>query len=176
MSVRDKLKMKKLLLALIFISVLPIFGNAQKINWMTFQEAVKLNETTPKKIFIDVFTDWCGWCKKMDQTTFLNKEVIDYMNENYYAVKLDAEMNDTIVFGGYTYINQGGNNGRKGTHQLAAALLQGRLSYPSYVFMNEKTQLITVAPGYMEAKNLLPILKYISTDAYLNQSYNDFIK
>ena len=168
--------MRKIIIAFAIISVLPIVGNAQKINWMTFQEAVKLNETTPKKFFIDVFTDWCGWCKKMDQTTFLNKEVIDYMNENYYAVKLDAEMNDTIVFGGYTYINQGGNNGRKGTHQLAAALLQGRLSYPSYVFMNEKAQLITVAPGYMEAKNLLPILKYISTDAYLNQSYNDFIK
>ena len=173
---RNDKKMKKLLLALVFISALAIFGNAQKINWMTLQEAVKLNETAPKKIFIDVFTDWCGWCKRMDQTTFRNEDVINYMNENYYAVKLDAEMNDTIVFGGYTYINEGGKNGRKGTHQLAAALLQGRLSYPSYVFMNEKNQILTVAPGFMEAKNFLPVLKYIGSDAYLNQSYNDFIK
>ena len=156
--------------------MLPIFGNAQKINWMTFQEAIKLNETAPKKIFIDVYTDWCGWCKKMDQTTFQDTAVIAYMNENYYAVKFNAECNDTIVFGEYTFVNEGGISGRKGTHQLASALLQGRLSYPSYVFMNEKNQLITVAPGYIEAKEFLPILQYIGTDAYLRQTFKDYIK
>ena len=168
--------MKRVLIVIMVLISLPIFGNAQKINWMTFQEAVELNKTAPKKIFIDVYTDWCGWCKRMDQTTFINKEVVDYMNENYYAVKLDAEMSDTIVFGGYTYINEGGMNGRKGTHQLAAALLQGRLSYPSYVFMNEKNQLLTVAPGYMESKDFMPILKYFGTNAYLNQTFKDYIK
>ena len=168
--------MKKTFLALVIISVLPIFGNAQKINWMTFQEAIELNKTAPKKIFIDVFTDWCGWCKRMDQTTFLNPEVVEYMNENYYAVKFDAESSDTIVFGGYTYINEGGMNGRRGTHQLAVDLLQGRMSYPSYVFMNEKNQLLTVAPGYMEAKDFLPILSFIGSNAYLRQTFKDYIK
>ena len=168
--------MKKLLIAFLIIISLPIFSNAQKINWMTFEEAVKLNETAPKKIFIDMFTDWCGWCKKMDQTTFLNPEVVKYMNEHYYAVKFNAECNDTIDFAGYTFINQGGSNGRRGTHQLAAALLQGRMSYPSYVFMNEKNQLITVAPGYMEASEFMPVLKYIGSDAYLEQTFKDYIK
>lgn len=159
-------------------------GNADKaqcekaltIKWMSFSEAVKLNETAPKKIFIDVFTEWCGWCKRMDQTTFLNKEVVEYMNENYYAVKFDAEQSDPIVFGGYTFVNQGGTNGRKGTHQLAAALLQGKMSYPSYVFMNEKNQPITVLPGYAEAKDLIPVLKYIATDTYTKTTYQDYIK
>ncbi len=167
--------MKKLLLTLAIISTFG-FCNAQKINWMTFEEAVKLNETAPKKIFIDVYTDWCGWCKKMDQTTFQNAEVIEQMNENYYAVKFDAECNDTIVFAGYTFVNEGGVNGRRGTHQLAAALLQGKMSYPSYVFMNEKNQLLTVAPGYMEAKDFMPVLSYFSTNAYLNQTFKDYIK
>ncbi|MCQ2317640.1 MAG: DUF255 domain-containing protein [Bacteroidales bacterium] len=151
-------------------------NKAQKINWMSFEEAVKLNETAPKKIFIDVFTEWCGWCKRMDQTTFINKDVIEYMNENFYAVKFDAEQSDTIVFAGYTFVNQGGMNGRKGTHQLAATLLQGKMSYPSYVFMNEKNQAITVLPGYVEAKELIPILKYIATDAYMKTTYQDYIK
>lgn len=168
--------MKKILIAFLMLASLPIMGNAQKINWITFQEAVKLNETAPKKIFIDVFTEWCGWCKRMDQTTFTDAAVVEYMNDNYYAVKLDAEMSDTIVFSGYTFINEGGQNGRKGTHQLAAALLQGRMSYPSYVFMDEKNQLLTVAPGYMEAKDFLPILKYIGTNAYQNQTFKDYIK
>ena len=168
--------MKRIIIAIVILVSLPIFGNAQKINWMTFEEAVKLNETAPKKIFIDMYTDWCGWCKKMDQTTFQDSTVIAYMNENYYAVKFNAERNDTIVFGGYTYINEGGMNGRRGTHQLAAALLQGRMSYPSYVFMNEKNQLITTAPGYMETKEFMPVLKYIGSNAYLKQSFKDYIK
>ncbi|MBQ7532366.1 MAG: DUF255 domain-containing protein [Bacteroidales bacterium] len=168
--------MKRLLIVLMVLFALPIFGNAQKINWMTFQEAVELNRTAPKKIFIDTYTDWCGWCKKMDQTTFQDSLVVAYMNENYYAVKLNAEMNDTINFGGYTYVNEGGMNGRRGTHQLAAALLQGKMSYPSYVFMNERNQLITVAPGYMDASQFLPVLKYIGSDAYLKQSFKDYIK
>ena len=168
--------MKRLIIALTIMMALPIFGNAQKINWMSFEEAVKLNETAPKKIFIDVYTDWCGWCKRMDQTTFQDTAVVKYMNENYYAVKFDAEMSDTIVFGGYTYVNEGGLNGRRGTHQLAAAMLQGRLSYPSYVFMNEKNQLLTVAPGYMDAKDIMPVLSYFATDAFKKQSFNDYIK
>jgi len=188
--------MRKIFLILAILMAIPFVGKAQcshcstpcansekaqcdksqKINWMSFQEAIKLNETTPKKIFIDVFTEWCGWCKRMDQTTFLDKEVVAYMNENFYAVKFDAEQSDTIVFSGYTFVNQGGMNGRKGTHQLAGALLQGKMSYPSYVFMNEKNQLLTVVPGYMEVKDLMPILKYFGTDSYQKVSYEEFIK
>ena len=169
--------MKRVLIALLMVLSLPIFGNAQKINWMTFEEAVKLNETAPKKIFIDVYTDWCGWCRKMDQTTFQDPEVIAYMNENYYAVKFNAECNDVIMFGGNRYINEGaGMSGRKGTHQLAAYLLQGKMSYPSYVFMNEHNQIITVAPGYMESNRFLPILKYLGSDAYKTQTFKEYMK
>lgn len=166
--------MKKAIIILAIMASLPFISDAQKINWITFEEAIKLNETTPRKLFIDVFTDWCGWCKRMDNTTFTDASVASYINENYYAVKLNAEMNDTIQFAGYTFVNEGGTNGRKGTHQLAVALLQGNLSYPSYVFMNEKNQLLTIVPGYLEPKDIMPILKYFGTDAYLNQSWQDY--
>ena len=168
--------MKKLLLALAIVSALPFFGDAQGINWISFQEAIELNKTTPKKVFVDVYTTWCGWCRKMDQTTFTNEKVVEYINENYYAVKMNAEMNDTIVFSGYTFVNQGAASGKKGTHQLAAALLQGKMSYPSYVFMNEDMRVITVAPGYREAPTFLPLLKYFGSDAYLNEKFDDFLK
>lgn len=150
--------------------------NSQKINWMSFEEAIEANKTNPKKIFIDVYTNWCGWCTKMDQTTFINKDVVKYMNENYHAVKFNAESNDTIEFAGYTFINEGGSNGRKGTHQLAIALLQGKMSYPSYVFMDKNNNLITVAPGYMDASRFMPVLKYIGSDAYLNSTFDEFSK
>lgn len=170
---------------LILLTILSVFTtlniNAQttnndKINWMSFEEAIKLNETKPKKIFIDVFTNWCGWCTKMDQTTFIDKDVVAYMNENFYAVKFNAEQTEPIEFSGYTFTNKSPNGARKGTHELAQALLQGKMSYPSYVFMSENNQLITVVPGYIEAYNFLYILKYIGSDAFKTQSWEEYFK
>ncbi|MEE0082743.1 MAG: DUF255 domain-containing protein [Paludibacteraceae bacterium] len=151
-------------------------SSSEKINWLTFEEAVKRNTEKPKKIFIDVYTDWCGWCKKMDQTTFLDKEVIAYMNENFYAVKFDAEQSGSIEFMGHTFINPNPMGSKKGTHQLATALLQGKMSYPSYVFMSETNIGITVLPGYANAEQLLNALKYIATNAYLDTRWDDFLK
>ena len=151
-------------------------SKSNKINWMTFEEAVKLNETSPKKIFIDVYTDWCGWCTKMDQTTFIDPSVVEYMNENYYAVKFDAEQTEPIEFMGYTFVNQNPSGARKGTHQLAQALLQGKMSYPSYVFMNEKNQVLTIVPGYAQAKDFLPILKFFGSDAYMTTNWEKYIE
>uniref|UniRef100_A0A3Q2YUK7 Spermatogenesis-associated protein 20-like TRX domain-containing protein n=1 Tax=Hippocampus comes TaxID=109280 RepID=A0A3Q2YUK7_HIPCM len=54
------------------------------------------NEGNTKKVFIDIYTDWCGWCKKMDKDTFQNPEVAAYMNENFLMVKMDAEGKDPI--------------------------------------------------------------------------------
>ena len=172
-------KAKLILLTLTIIITNNIFAQnteTKKINWMSFEEAIKLNETAPKKIFIDVYTDWCGWCTKMDQTTFLDKNVVDYMNENFYAVKFNAEQTEPIEFMGNTFVNKGSNGPRKGTHQLAQALLQGKMSYPSYVFMNEKNQVLTIVPGYAQAKEFLPILKYFGTDAFLTTSWEEYSK
>ena len=112
----------------------------------------------------------------MDQTTFLDKDVVDYMNENFYAVKFNAEQTEPIEFMGNTFVNKGSNGPRKGTHELAQALLKGRMSYPSYVFMNENNQLLTIVPGYAEAKDFLPILKFNGSNAYLTTSWEEFSK
>lgn len=172
-------KVNLILLALVGL-ISTFNANAQistdKINWMSFEEAVKLNESAPKKIFIDVYTDWCGWCTKMDETTFIDPTIVKYMNDNFYAVKFDAEQTKAIVFMGHTFVNQNPNGSRKGTHQLAQALLQGKMSYPSYVFMNEKNQILTIVPGYAQASEFLPILKYFGSDAFLTTSWEEFSK
>ncbi len=64
-------------------------GNVQ---WITWEEAMELSKTEPRKIVVDVYTDWCGWCKKMDKATFQDEEIVEYINENYYAIKFNAEM------------------------------------------------------------------------------------
>ena len=70
----------------------------KEIKWISFLDAVALNKKQPKKMIIDVYTDWCGWCKTMDRTTFKNKDVVHYINQYFYAVKFDAESKDTIKF------------------------------------------------------------------------------
>ena len=108
---------------IIIIAVISLFitnnisaQDVKKINWMTFEEAVKLNETAPKKIFIDVYTDWCGWCTKMDQTTFVDPMIVEYMNENFYAVKFNAEQKEPVEFMGYTFVNDA-TGAKRSTHQ-----------------------------------------------------------
>ncbi|WP_340063779.1 thioredoxin family protein [Ascidiimonas aurantiaca] len=148
----------------------------EKINWMTWEEAVARasQDENPKKIFVDVYTDWCGWCKKMDKTTFGNMEVASYMTQNFYMVKMDAEGKQDIVFKDKTY--KFVPNGRRGYHELAATLLNGRLSYPSTVFLDEKVQIITVVPGYQDANNFLKIAKYIGDDIFKGTTWQEYNK
>jgi thioredoxin-related protein len=110
----------------------------------------------------------------MDATTFMDKKIVDYINANYYAVKFNAEQKEAIVFNGKTY--KFVDNGGKGYHELANYLLQGRFSYPTTVYLDEKLALLTPVPGYLEPLQLDPILHYFGTGAYLNMDYAAFQK
>jgi thioredoxin-related protein len=144
-----------------------------KIKWYSFEEAYQLNKKKQKKIFIDVYTDWCGWCKKMDAETFTNPVIIDYMSKHFYCVKLDAERKDTVIIDGVTFVNPSPSS-KRATHQLAVELLKGKMSYPSYVFLNEKGQWMTVVAGYQQAKDFEYILNYFGEDIYLKTPWEEF--
>lgn len=140
------MKRAGLFILMLIGSVILSFGQESTVKWYTFEEAVELNKTQQRKIFIDVYTDWCGWCKKMDATTFNHPTIAKILNEQYYAVKFDAETSDTIKFSGQVFVNE--SNRSRSPHQLAVALLQGKMSYPSVAYLNENNQLLTAVPGY----------------------------
>ena len=148
--------------------------NAQKVQWLSWEEAVRKasTEAQPKKMFIDVYTDWCGWCKKMDKDTFQNAEVAAYMTENFYMVKLDAEQKQPIEFRGKTYNFV--PSGRRGYHELAAALLQGRLSYPTVVFLDEELKMLSPVPGYQKPDAFLKIARYFGENIYRDTSWEAY--
>jgi len=169
--------MNKLLLvlcAVFFISTahIPAKPAAGKINWMTWQQAQEAQKKNPKKIFVDVYTEWCGWCKRMDATTFSNAEIISYMNENYYAVKFDAEQKEPITFNGkeYKFVAQGG----RGYHELAAYLMNNKMSYPTTLYLDEKLDLLTPLPGYQEPPMLESVLNFFASNAYKTTKWEDF--
>lgn len=134
------------------------------IQWVSWDEAVASNAQQPKMLFIDVYTDWCGWCKVMDKQTFTDPEVIKHINQNYYAVKFNAENEPPVTFAGQEFkVVEGG---RRGIHTLAYALLEGQLSYPSYVYLNSEFQRINISKGFKPAEPFLEEMKAV-TDAYL---------
>jgi len=140
-------------IAILFaLAILPLDSMAQEVKWLSWDEAAKLAETekNPKKIFIDVYTDWCGWCKKMDKDTFQNPEVAEYMSKNYYMVKLDGEGKEPIVFRGKTF--KFVPSGRNGYHEFAAALMQGKMSYPTTIFLDEQMNMLSPVPGYQKTR------------------------
>ncbi len=143
------------------------------INWISIEEAWARNSVTPKKIFIDVYTNWCGWCKRMDETTFRDPKIVDYINRQYYAVKMNAESKDPVTLSGQRYVNPN-PEGRRSPHELAALLLQGQMSYPSYVFLNEKAEKLKVVKGYLQTGAMEPWLHFFGSDAYLSQGWEQY--
>ena len=165
------------LYSLIFLLPVLAFNTSDTdspVAWLTFEEAVSSSKIEEKKIFMDVYTDWCGWCKRMDATTFSDPAVAKMLQDKFYPVKFNAEQREPITFNDHTFNFV--PRGSKGYHELAATLLNGKLSYPTVVFFNEKFEIIQVLPGYRKADEFLNIITFIGEDHYLTTSWDDFSK
>ena len=144
-----------------------------KVEWIELDNNTKINNNG-KKIIIDLYTDWCGWCKVMDRNTFTNPDVIDHINNNFLPVKFDAEYQNSVVFNNnsYNFVK----SGRKGINELAYYLTNGNLSYPMTVFLDENYNLITLLPGYHKPNFYNLVLKYIGEDYWKDMSWDEYSK
>lgn len=145
---------------------------AGEVKWMTFEEAVDKSKTEKRKIFIDVYTDWCGWCKVMDKNTFSEAHVAKILNEEFYPVKFNAEQRANVIFNGTTF--KFVPSGNSGVHELAAALLNNKLSYPTVVFLDEEFRMIQPLPGYLKPEEFHPIVQFIGEDHYKTVKWADW--
>lgn len=147
-----------------------VLNPIKTVKWMTWDEAIKAAKEArkrgeiPKKIFVDIYTDWCSWCKKMEQQTFEHPTISTYLNDNFYPVKFNAEQRATIYFEGheFKFVPQGS----RGYHELAAALLDGKMSYPTVVFLNEDFELLQRIPGFLDVDIFDIIMHYLAEEHY----------
>lgn len=148
--------MKKYILILIgFLFSLNL--SAQNVQWVDLEEAFELQKSNPKPILIDVYTNWCGWCKHMEATTYKDPQIVNYLNANFYAVKYNAETHDTIVINDKRYVNNV-PKGSKGTHEFARET--GVKSYPTTLLYDKNGQNQSLAAGALTAEQIAPLLVF----------------
>jgi len=158
----DRILAPGIYLAVLFTAMSFSAIGQTKVNWVTWEEAIVLSKDEPRKFVVDVYTEWCGWCKKMDKTTFQNDYVATYMNEHFYSIKFNAEQRDDIRVKEKVY--KFVKSGRNGYHELAAEITFGKLSYPTVVFLDEKLDVIQPMAGFKDAAMFEMIMTYFGGD------------
>lgn len=158
------MNIKKVTYLILYLLLSQNLGAQQdaKVHWLTFEQLEDSLAIKPKKVFIDFYADWCVYCKKMDKVAFKNATVISKLNKEYYAVKMNAESTDTIVFGGEIFVNKQVGKKRNPTHEIPL-LLASRKNYPFslpvMVILNKKFEVTNRYFEYLDSKRLLEALK-----------------
>ena len=162
-----------LLFCLAFANPDEVVEETAAIEWMTFHEMLERSKIKPQKVIIDVYTDWCGWCKRMETSTYQNKRIANYINQHFYPVKFDAESKELIELYGQQYKYTVPSQGR-GYHELALIFTRGQLTYPTTVFLNTDLTSIQTFPGYHNIVDMDKVLHFINDNHYKRTSFEDF--
>lgn len=127
------------------------------IEWAEEQQ-----KTIPKNMVIFIHTDWCRYCKAMQNTTFANVKVQELLKANFYFTELDGEEKENITFADIVF-HYRPTGLKTGFHELAAALatIEGRISYPTIVILNPNKEIIFQYNGFMTASEFLGVLTEI---------------
>lgn len=134
-------------------------ASASAIQWMTLEQAIDACRRRGRLILIDMYTDWCRWCKEMDRDTFCDPKVAAYINKYYYPVKFNVEKAGPVQFRGKTYRLL--DAGSKQIHALAWKLLDGKLGYPAFVVLDPNLRTVHVTKGYWKPEPFLAEIKWL---------------
>jgi len=166
-SIFEAMKISKFIALLFLPLVLLTSANTvstDKIEWLTLEQAQEKMKTAPKKLFVDLYTDWCGWCKVMDRNSFSHPVNIELMNKYFYAVKFNAEKGDSLNFNGKSYrlLPRGGRPLHEWAKKFGSS--ETGLSYPTTIYFTENLSKIQTIPGYLDPQTLEKVLEFIGGD------------
>lgn len=153
-----------LLIAIIFMGLTLNIQDKKALKWHSFSEGLKIAMAENKKVLIDVYTDWCEWCKKMDDEVYTDSKVVNYLSSKFVLIKLNAESEAKHTFEGREY------------SEMELAYIFGVEGFPTTIFIREDMQPITAVPGYFPADVFMKILTFIGDDYYLKMNFDEYLE
>lgn len=148
------------LLLFAFVAASFTFQQENEISWMDFNKGYALAKKKNKILLVDVYTEWCGWCKKMDRDAYAKSNIIEAVSKDFVAVKFNPEVQGVV----YEYQGKKYNG-----EQLAAAISNNRINgYPTTIFLYPKTQKSEIVVGYKNAEQMEGVLTEIKKIFYGN--------
>jgi len=167
------MKLNRILFIILIACSVNTFAQAPDgIKWMSITDAEKLMKDNPKKIIVDVYTDWCGWCKRLDATTYKDPKIVEYINKNFYAVKFNAESKDNITFKGTQY----SFDAQRRVNGLSTIMMGNSTGYPTTTFLGENLEVLSNIPGYQSTDMMNSILHFFGDGAYLKMTWDEYLK
>jgi thioredoxin-related protein len=143
-----------------------------QVKWMTLQEAELALQKEKRPVLIDLYTDWCGWCKTMDKRTYSHPEVAAYLGKKFYPVKLDAETRSRLSWNKKQYDYNSGYQ----TNDFAVYLTKGQLSYPTTVIIPANGTEPQAIPGFHPPSEFELLVKYFGEGGYGKIDFTSFQK
>nr|MBN2278460.1 DUF255 domain-containing protein [candidate division Zixibacteria bacterium] len=138
---------------------------ATEIKWVRYDEGLKQARAESHHVLINFTTSWCGWCKKMNKTTFMEPEVVDIISKKFVAVKVDGDSKEILDVDGYKIAER----------DLARS--EYRVTgYPAYWFLKPNGEKLGVLPGYQDADRFMEVLFYMSENLYDKMTFEEYMK
>ena len=136
--------------------------SVKTISWYGFEEGMKKAKSEKKYIFVDFYTEWFTYCKKLESETYTDEKVYKYLNDKFVPIKVNAESQNKVSFAGQKLTEQ----------ELAATF--GVSSYPTLFFMNGEKDALGQIPGFVTADDLFMIANYVATNSYKTKSLDQY--
>lgn len=151
--------MKNLLIAFFCIISFSSFtpGEGDGLKWYSWNEGYPLAMKNKKIILVDAYTDWCGWCKKMDRDTYANADIIKKLNQHFIVIKFNPELRDlTYNVDSVTYT----------AREFFSQLTRGEnTGFPTTYFINPVKKSLMIDPGYKDAAAFMQVLDHVIAEA-----------
>ena len=154
-----------------------------EVNWKGFDVALEEARTTNKHIMVDVYTDWCGWCKRLDRETYADFSVREVLAESFVSSKLKGDSKKRIRVSPQT-TSVGGRTLLQFMNAETPTMTEKELTqrqlrvtgFPTILFLSADGKLITKLPGFKAANEFKNILNFVKDDLYEVMSYQDYLE
>lgn len=123
--------------------------NKQNISWYSYENGLARAKAENKKIFLHFYTNWCHYCKVMVANTFVNKDVINLLNEKFISIRVNRDEKPSLK------------------------TKYPGLGVPSSWFLDSNGDKIGVKPGYLPPEQFIPILQFVASEEYKSYQRTD---